>query len=412
MLDNNKLLGKGDAIFSGQSSSSIKEDLVGLKDLKKSLENGTLEQQVACLSEAIKYGDDGWNLITKTFINTSGNLMWTAYKFLLKNTDTKIKQILWTYNPYRFFDCLSTLGSPASNLKDAIEAVTITPNGQTVVSSRHDALIKVWDLQTKQELYSFIGHLENVRSVVISPDGESVVILGDRSTMNDRIIRLCNLKTGQQIRHHIGHSGYVNSFVISPDGQTLIIGSHKPKISLWELSTGQQIRTIGEDSGSFLLCVLLVWSNPDRSLLVGSDCGRALKIWNLETGQLLHTLRKHTDEGLCAAISPDGRTLVSGSQDTTLIVWDLEAGEDLYTIKGLKGHSDYITSVAFSPDGQTFASSSWDKTIKIWDVNTGNEICVLRGHTDFVSSITFSPDGQTLISGSWDGTIKVWGMAI
>ncbi|NES96695.1 MAG: WD40 repeat domain-containing protein [Desertifilum sp. SIO1I2] len=412
MLENNKPIGKTGDIFNKLSSPPIGESLIGLEEVKKYFNIGTFEQQFACLAEALKYGDDGWNLIIETFINTSGKLMWAAYELLLKNPEPKIKQILWTYNPYRFFDCLSTLGDQASNLKDAIEAIAITPNGQTIVSSRHDALIKVWDLQTEQELYTFMGHPESVRSVVISPDGESVVILGYHPTMNDKTIRLYNLKTGQQIRHHIGHSGYVSSFVISPDGQTLIIGSHEPKISLWDLSTGQQIRTISEDSDSFLLCILLVWSNPDRSLLVGSDCGRALKVWNLETGQLLHTLRKHTDEGLCTAISPDGRTLVSGSQDTTVIVWDLEAGEDLYTIKGLKGHSDYITSVAFSPDGQTFASSSWDKTIKIWDLNTGQEICVLRGHTDFVSSITFSPDGQTLISGSWDGTIKVWGVVL
>ncbi len=128
----------------------------------------------------------------------------------------------------------------------------------------------------------------------------------------------------------------------------------------------------------------------------------------LTTRSNRYTLTKHTEEGLQAAISPDGRILVTAGYDRQIIIWDLEVGEELYTIKGLKGHSDYVKSVAFSPDGQTFATGSWDKTIKIWDLNTREEISILEDHADFVTSIIFSRDGQTLMSGSYEGTIKIW----
>ena len=153
----------------------------------------------------------------------------------------------------------------------------------------------------------------------------------------------------------------------------------------------------------------MAWYGFNRSLLICSSNGCSISVLDLETGKLLHTLTKHTEEGLQAAISPDGCILVTAGYDRQIIIWDLEVGEELYTIKGLKGHSDYVKSVAFSPDGQTFATGSWDKTIKIWDLNTREEISILEGHADFVTSIIFSRDGQTLISGSYDGTIKIWG---
>jgi len=65
------------------------------------LESKKIDQQVASLSEALNYGEAGLELITQTFIGTSGKLMWAAYKLLLQRTEPSIKQILWTYNPYR-----------------------------------------------------------------------------------------------------------------------------------------------------------------------------------------------------------------------------------------------------------------------------------------------------------------------
>ena len=61
--------------------------------------------------------------------------------------------------------------------------------------------------------------------------------------------------------------------------------------------------------------------------------------------------------------SPDGKQLVSGSLDETVRLWDVETGA---CVKTLKGHGDSVWSVCFSPDGRRLGSGSMDDTVRLW----------------------------------------------
>ena len=45
-------------------------------------------------------------------------------------------------------------------------------------------------------------------------------------------------------------------------------------------------------------------------------------------------LKGHTDSVNAVALSPDGSRLYSGTGDNTVIVWDVRSGERLHTLKG------------------------------------------------------------------------------
>jgi WD40 repeat protein len=240
------------------------------------------------------------------------------------------------------------------------------------------------------------GHSNSVDSVSFSPNGKTLA-----SGSYDKTIKLWNLETGQAIRTLYGHSDYVISVSFSPDGKTLASGSYDKTIKLWNLETGQAIRTLNGHIDS----VSSVSFSPDGKTLASGSGDKTIKLWNLETGEEIRTLNGHSNSVDSVSFSPDGKTLASGSGDKTIKLWNLETGQEIRT---LNGHSNSVDSVSFSPDGKTLASGSGDKTIKLWNLETGQEIRTLNGHSNSVDSVSFSPDGKTLASGSSDKTIKLW----
>lgn len=200
-----------------------------------------------------------------------------------------------------------------------------------------------------------------------------------------------------------GHSWGVNTTLISPDGETLLSGSRDQTIKIWQLETGQLIDTLKAHNN-------WVWSlalSQDGETLASGSGDKTIKIWQLRSRQLLHTLTGHEDWVWSLAISPDGETLVSGSVDKMIKLWNVSDGELKQT---LTGHSHSVTSVAISWDGEILASGSGDTTIKIWQLKSGELLHTLTGHADWVRSLAISPDGQTLVSGSFDKTIKLWNL--
>ncbi|MEG5163801.1 serine/threonine protein kinase [Microcoleus sp. AT3-A2] len=195
----------------------------------------------------------------------------------------------------------------------------------------------------------------------------------------------------------------VDCVVISPDGKTFASNSSGNCSKLWNLHTGELIRTFSADSGA-VYCVAI---SPHGKILASGSSDQQIKLWNVETGQEISTLRGHSGLIRSLAFSPDGETLVSGSGDHTIRLWNLKTKQE---IRPLTGHSNLVMSVAISPDGENIASGSWDKTIKLWSLKTRQEICTFTGHSESVYSVAFSPDGQILASGSGDKTIKLWNL--
>lgn len=98
---------------------------------------------------------------------------------------------------------------------------------------------------------------------------------------------------------------------------------------------------------------------------------------NLPPGvKLVHTLRGHKGAIGKIAWSPDGQTLASPSLDRTIRLWDVETGECLRTLRG----QDVVYCVAFDSLGCILASGGEDNTIKLWEPDSGKFLCTLKGH--------------------------------
>ena len=49
----------------------------------------------------------------------------------------------------------------------------------------------------------------------------------------------------------------------------------------------------------------------------------AIRLWNVATGENIHTFWGHTTDVQSLAFSPDSTLLASGSVDGTILLWDV-----------------------------------------------------------------------------------------
>jgi WD40 repeat protein/DNA-directed RNA polymerase subunit RPC12/RpoP len=280
--------------------------------------------------------------------------------------------------------------------KGWVKDVTITSDGQTVVSGSADRTLKVWDITTGHCRATFKGHMGEIYGVAISPDGQTAV-----SASADKTLRSWDLSTGTCQVVFEGHTKTIYGVAITPDGQTVVSASADKTLRSWELATGVCRTTLRGHTGE----INLVAITPDGKTVVSGSHDESLKLWDLDTGLCRATLEGHTGAIRGVAITPDARTIVSGSSDKTLRVWNLVTGVCQAT---LEGHIGGVYGVAITPDSQTAVSGSEDETLKVWNLATGDCQITLKGHTSLVLGVAITPDGQTVVSGSMDEQLRIW----
>ncbi|WP_338076304.1 WD40 repeat domain-containing serine/threonine-protein kinase [Chlorogloeopsis fritschii] len=280
--------------------------------------------------------------------------------------------------------------------------------GEILASAHDDKTTKLWDLSIKKLICTLAGHEQAVKSVAFSSDGEILATASD-----DKKIKLWNVNTREQIFTLVGHTNSVKSVAFSLDGKTLASGSWDKTVKLWNVKTGEEICTLVGHQ----LQVSAVAFSPQSQLLASASYDRTIRLWDISSFNSLHldrekfkncpfySLSSHTWAVLTLAFSPDGKILATGSDDNTIKLWDVNTGQ---VIRTLQGHSWSVLAVAFSADGKALISGSRDNTIKIWRVSTGEEIATLTGHEDSVFAVAVSPVAQLIASGSRDKTIKLW----
>lgn len=138
----------------------------------------------------------------------------------------------------------------------------------------------------------------------------------------------------------------------------------------------------------------------DDTLLATGSYDSTIKIWDIDTGEVLRTLTGHTMGVKCLRF--DQSKLVSGSLDGTVKMWNMKTGQ---VIRTFPGHDGAVSSVDF--DAMILASGSEDKTVRVRNFRTCSRV-VLRGHTDWVNSVKVHAASQTLFSASDDNTVRMW----
>lgn len=218
----------------------------------------------------------------------------------------------------------------------------------------------------------------------------------------DNTIKFWNISNTQPLKTLDEPEGWVRSISVSRDGSLIAAAADDDTIRIWETGDDRLTLVLNEARG-----VRVVALSPDGELIAGALSDNSVRVWNVSNGELLYTLKGHTDWPRCLTFSPNGQILASCGFDRTIRLWNMSDGS---LQRVLEGHKSSILGIAFSPDGETLASGSVDQTVRLWNVSDGSALKVLQGHSDFVYAVAFSPSGKTLASGGGDNTVRLWNL--
>ena len=291
-----------------------------------------------------------------------------------------------------------------------VVAAALSPDGRRALFASGNSIF-LWDLDTGEEL-NRVPHAKNVVDVRFSPDGTSAV------STDGAIVRVWELPPGRkpgeqppllEVAHYLGEErNAADRVVVTPDGRRILTCGWPERVRVFDRATGKFIRI--DKLGADVLAIA-----PDGQHVLSANGERVLKVWNLDSGQVVQELRGHTEVIFSAAFSPDGRRVYSTSggkeayvngSDSEIRVWDLATGSQ---IGKLEGHAGIVRSVAVSPTGSRVLSGGWsDKTVILWDATSGRPLRRLTGHTGAISCVAFLPDGRRGVSCSEDSTVRLW----
>lgn len=119
-------------------------------------------------------------------------------------------------------------------------------------------------------------------------------------------------------------------------------------------------------------------------------------IYDTLTSRIRLTLSAHRDAIMWVGFSPDDKFIASVCWDRTFRIWDHESGNLLHTFRS-EGQN---WTGAFSPDSRFFAGTSGQGRLWVWDVVHGVEVVAGSDLSRrWCRTLDWSPDGKQIVVG-------------
>ncbi|MEZ6090693.1 MAG: c-type cytochrome domain-containing protein [Pirellulaceae bacterium] len=250
---------------------------------------------------------------------------------------------------------------------------TLDDGGELVASSSQTLLVRVGDGTIKA--YRLAKPLYTLERTIGSPDGES--------PFTDRVLTVD----------------------IDPSNEHLVTGGGEPsrsgEVKIWNLADGALVREIANPHTDTVLCARF---SPDGTMLATSGADRMIKVWDLKTGELMKTLEGHTHHVNSIAWNVNNRQISSASADSSVKIWDVSSGQATRTITGLTGE---LTRLVYVGRDDRVGFVSGDNYFRVYRTDNGGRETNAKVAEGYLYALASNRDGTLFVLGGADGNAKI-----
>ncbi|MBN1618235.1 TIR domain-containing protein [Candidatus Dojkabacteria bacterium] len=300
--------------------------------------------------------------------------------------------------------------------------ILVTPNNKYLISSSPSENISMWDIKTINEFCaknydsSFFCN-DSIIDIVTSDDSEFMLAATKTHLYLWNLQNFPRIEKTFNIETNLDYK--VNKLSLIPEQNRVIISNTSSSLWLWDFNSNEfsqnfydgRMMAITPDSIGVCPKYMAI-----SNLLGGYTTD--IIVFNLEDESEICRLRGHRSKINSLLFSPDGKKLISASEDGLINIWDVEVAIELYKkywdLKtgaldlSYRRHESGVNHVEFIFDKNTILSSSKDGIIRIWNINTGEDCLVMPCHTKEIIQTIIMPGENVVVTVSSDKTIKAW----
>jgi WD40 repeat protein len=318
---------------------------------------------------------------------------------------------------------------------NVIADLAFTPDGTSIITVGYDANLRIFDVETLQQMDSIDGEGVAVNAVAVDKDGgEFAIAFGDRIRRgrlpgfellplekevpgsvhclsispgnkfiayktNQGVYGILDLQTFEDLFVGSG-AGPARSVLFTPTGDSFLVAGRDHRVRQYRCSRRlAEIKLSGHTGFVPRLC----FSGDGRRLATGSD-DRTVRLWDTRTGEATAILE--VSDGVASlAFSPEDDCLAAGTRSGRVVIWSTSGTSEL---ADFQAHTGVATSIAFHPNGSSFATGGFDGRIRVWDRSDFTLQLTIEADRIGVFTVVYTPDGERLVSGGGDPTLKEW----
>lgn len=277
---------------------------------------------------------------------------------------------------------------------DVVRNLQLSRDGDRILTATN-SMTQVWDAHSYSMLEGVPRRHQIVTSEIFSPDFKKIVggITGRLSVFDPLKVSGTSFD---------GHFSPIVGVTFNRDGNIVASRDLEGGVNLWDLTTGECLRSFGGSSQP----ILDVHCCPDASYLMAVSSDGSVLLRNINTGDIKQKLGglDHPDN---AVFNPAG-SIVAFVFGGEIHLWDRDS--DSLT-RVLKTGREKIGPLSFNRDGTilagfAYSENSGNNNVILWEVNSGKRQTVINHQKRHLNSLSFNADGSQLAGGVDRGGIE------